>query len=252
MHVGDDLCGDGDGRLLGDAVVVSVEHRPAPEHPYPAPVEDVYAGLLWIAEHAKEIGRPAAAQADAAVPDAGRPRRHSLRTGWRVSASGPASPTRAVGARCWATGEAARTCPRTPPRPMPETRPGFPGLPRRRFRRDLPVRDGRLRLTGLAGRRGGRTACVVRRFPRLRGLRPPRSPGPPWAAVWHGCAGSSASDTTQGAGNGWTAGGVAHESLTLGEPPPTAASASHEPRAAEGASEPRSARPVRSGMTAEQ
>ncbi|MFD8817914.1 alpha/beta hydrolase [Streptomyces sp. NPDC059627] len=38
------------------AVVVSVEYRLAPEHPHPAPVEDVYAGLLWTAEHAKEIG----------------------------------------------------------------------------------------------------------------------------------------------------------------------------------------------------
>jgi acetyl esterase/lipase len=39
-----------------DAVVVSVEYRLAPEHPHPAPVEDAYAGLLWTAEHAREIG----------------------------------------------------------------------------------------------------------------------------------------------------------------------------------------------------
>ncbi|MDX5566795.1 alpha/beta hydrolase [Streptomyces sp. ID05-04B] len=39
-----------------DLVVVSVEYRLAPEHPHPAPVEDVYAGLLWTAEHAKELG----------------------------------------------------------------------------------------------------------------------------------------------------------------------------------------------------
>ncbi|MFF8594277.1 alpha/beta hydrolase [Streptomyces sp. NPDC015220] len=39
-----------------DAVVVSVEYRLAPEHPHPAPVEDVYAGLLWTAEHAGELG----------------------------------------------------------------------------------------------------------------------------------------------------------------------------------------------------
>ena len=37
-------------------VVVSVEYRRAPEHPHPAPVEDCYAGLLWTAENAKEIG----------------------------------------------------------------------------------------------------------------------------------------------------------------------------------------------------
>jgi acetyl esterase/lipase len=39
-----------------DAVVVSVEYRLAPEHPHPAPVEDVYAGLVWTSEHAEEIG----------------------------------------------------------------------------------------------------------------------------------------------------------------------------------------------------
>ncbi|GGS77239.1 MULTISPECIES: alpha/beta hydrolase [Streptomyces] len=38
------------------AVVVSVEYRLAPEHPHPAPVEDVYAGLLWTAGHAAELG----------------------------------------------------------------------------------------------------------------------------------------------------------------------------------------------------
>ncbi|WP_320774582.1 alpha/beta hydrolase [Streptomyces sp. CRN 30] len=42
-------------RELG-AVVVSVEYRLAPEHPHPAPVEDVYAGLLWTAGHAAELG----------------------------------------------------------------------------------------------------------------------------------------------------------------------------------------------------
>ncbi|MEU4107335.1 alpha/beta hydrolase [Streptomyces sp. NPDC027717] len=41
---------------LGGAVVVSVEYRLAPEHPHPAPVEDAYAGLLWTAEHAEELG----------------------------------------------------------------------------------------------------------------------------------------------------------------------------------------------------
>ncbi|MGW2830958.1 alpha/beta hydrolase [Streptomyces sp. NPDC001286] len=39
-----------------DAVVVSVEYRLAPEHPYPAQIEDVYAGLVWTAKHAGEFG----------------------------------------------------------------------------------------------------------------------------------------------------------------------------------------------------
>jgi acetyl esterase/lipase len=37
-------------------VAVSVEYRLAPEHPHPAPVEDCYAGLVWTAGHAAEIG----------------------------------------------------------------------------------------------------------------------------------------------------------------------------------------------------
>jgi acetyl esterase/lipase len=37
-------------------VLVSVEYRLAPEHPHPAPVRDCYAGLVWMADHADELG----------------------------------------------------------------------------------------------------------------------------------------------------------------------------------------------------
>ncbi|MFT3853702.1 MAG: alpha/beta hydrolase [Ilumatobacteraceae bacterium] len=39
-----------------DGVAVTVEYRLAPEHPDPTPVEDCYAGLLWVVEHADELG----------------------------------------------------------------------------------------------------------------------------------------------------------------------------------------------------
>ena len=38
------------------AAVVSVEYRARPETPHPGPVEDCYAGLVWTAEHAGELG----------------------------------------------------------------------------------------------------------------------------------------------------------------------------------------------------
>jgi acetyl esterase/lipase len=42
-------------RDLG-VVVVSVDYRLAPETPFPGPLEDVYAGLVWTAKHADELG----------------------------------------------------------------------------------------------------------------------------------------------------------------------------------------------------
>jgi acetyl esterase/lipase len=41
-----------------DAVCVSVEYRLAPQNPDPAPIEDCYAGLVWVAQHAEELGFP--------------------------------------------------------------------------------------------------------------------------------------------------------------------------------------------------
>lgn len=63
-HGGGMIMGDrftGLGQLLPwvvelGAVVVTVEYRLAPEFPDPYPVEDCYAGLVWTAEHAEELG----------------------------------------------------------------------------------------------------------------------------------------------------------------------------------------------------
>jgi len=37
-------------------IVASVEYRLAPEHPHPAPIEDCYAGLRWLATSAAQLG----------------------------------------------------------------------------------------------------------------------------------------------------------------------------------------------------
>lgn len=62
----------GGGMVLGDVVmndpdcarwaldlgcvVASVNYRLAPEHPFPAPVNDCYAGLSWLASNAERLG----------------------------------------------------------------------------------------------------------------------------------------------------------------------------------------------------
>lgn len=52
----DELPSLGELALELGAAIVSVDYRLAPENTYPAPLDDVYAGLVWLFQHADELG----------------------------------------------------------------------------------------------------------------------------------------------------------------------------------------------------
>ncbi|HWD96111.1 MAG TPA: alpha/beta hydrolase [Acidimicrobiales bacterium] len=64
FHPGGMVCGDNRTDIASyfdwvsdlGVVIASIEYRLAPEHPDPAPIDDSYAGLLWLVEHGAELG----------------------------------------------------------------------------------------------------------------------------------------------------------------------------------------------------
>ena len=136
-----------------DALVVSVDYRHSPEHPFPAAVDDGVAALRWVAEHAAELG--------------GRPDRLAV-AGWSAGGNIAAVVCRLArdhgGPRI--LGQALLTCSRHPPIPVA-------GAERRRLRADgqpdgvvrgeLPRRrrSRRSAAGAAAGRRPVRTAPAV-------------------------------------------------------------------------------------------
>ena len=64
IHGGGYVVGSADGSDIANimlasdlgAVIVSVDYRLTPEHPYPAPLDDCYAALAWMHDNARKLG----------------------------------------------------------------------------------------------------------------------------------------------------------------------------------------------------
>ena len=186
------------------AVVVSVEYRLSPEHPHPAPVEDCYAALVWMAAHADELGFDPArlglyggsaggglvlGTALLARDRGGPPVRfmmpiypmiddtqhHGVQPGDRRRRDlGPLGQHRGVGlVHRRREGRPVRG-------PHPRRGPHGPAarVHRRRHRRPVPGRGHRLRPAPDAGRDPDAAEHQRRRLPRLGALRPRVGAGP--------------------------------------------------------------------------
>ena len=205
MVLGDIAGEDPTSEMICDevgAVVVSVEYRLAPENPHPAPVEDCYAALVWMAKNADELGidpsRLALVGGSAGgglalgtallARDRGGPPvkfmmpiypmiddRNTTPSSHEIADVGIWDREGNIEAWAWYLGDGKR---RPVRRPGPGRRPDGPaaGVHRRRHRRPLPRRGHRVRAAADACGHPDGAARLRRRLPRGRAVRPRGGP----------------------------------------------------------------------------